>query len=431
LAELSFETSVRDRIVECLGNSQVKLKPVLGGVSNLAFSVTDPAHTSPFAFVRCESSDGGSGGDRYGLRHEIAILGPAARLGFPVPVVLGTFEDPVGLVMAYVKGDARPDPETVEAVAPEYLALVARLHRVDPAEFGFVGPSTVHEAIADDLAWWEGRAGRNGAVDNLMVGLGRRLLAATIPHDDSPPCVVHGDVGAGNFMVDNGKVSAMLDWELAHVGDAHEDLAWLWMRGAHTDFGDPGRRLREYEEAAGVELDPKRLDWHLAFVMWKSCVALDEFLRDLPADQASLPRAVALLTYEALLGAQLVRLVDRSLQLLEGEPVVEHSIGVRLAERVLNTEELSTEARIAVEYLASAATHSAWVERERTRDLTPIASAGGESPALLVDIVDDGELADLTWALARDADRRLRAMPKAVRRVQRAQRIGLGTATRT
>lgn len=73
--------------------------------------------------------------------------------------------------------------------------------------------------------------------------------------------LVHGDYRVGNFMALDGRISAILDWELAHVGDPHEDLAWVGMRtfgGTGTLIGglfDRAEFYRRYEERARRVID--------------------------------------------------------------------------------------------------------------------------------------------------------------------------------
>ncbi|MGE0795721.1 MAG: phosphotransferase family protein, partial [Acidimicrobiia bacterium] len=288
-------------VAACLGLPAVALAMApAGGASHIAYEVRDPRHpATPVAFYRAE---GGFAGRRYGLTREAAVLPVAARLGWPVPRVLGTPGDPPGLLMDLVPGTSRPDAEEIERVAPEYLSLVAAVHAADAAEFPIDQFDTMAEALDDELRWWTGYAADRGAMEEPIIRLGARVLAATLPATDERPSLVHGDAGAGNFMVDGGRVSAMIDWELAHVGDPHEDLAWLWMRGAHTSFGDPKQRLEEYEAAAGRALDPDRLRWHLAFVMWKSSLGMYADLRR-PPTAGAFVQSMVILTFDALLGS--------------------------------------------------------------------------------------------------------------------------------
>jgi hypothetical protein len=206
--------------------------------------------------------------------------------------------------MDVVPGTSRPAPEETEATAPEYLSFVARVHAADPASFPIEQFATMGDALRDELGWWTTYADESGATREPLVRLAARILATTLPASDERPSLVHGDAGAGNFIVEHGRVTALLDWELAHVGDPHEDMAWLWMRGAHTSFGDPVQRLAEYEAAAGWSIDFGRLRWHLALVMWKSCVGMYADLQR-PPTAGALVQSMVILTYDALLGSQL------------------------------------------------------------------------------------------------------------------------------
>ncbi|MCU1344952.1 MAG: aminoglycoside phosphotransferase, partial [Acidimicrobiia bacterium] len=274
-------------VAACMGVDEVRLIPApMGGAAHLAYVVHDPKRPAagPVAFLRCETEATVPAG--YGLGRETVVLRAAHRLGLPVPEVLGTPGRPPGLLMNMISGNSRPSPEEVEEVGPQYLTLVAEVHGTDPAEFGLEPVATISEAIAAELKRWTDFCDETGVFESPLMRVGARILALTLPRDDSRPSLVHGDVGAGNFMSDGGKVTAMLDWELAHVGDPHEDMAWLWMRGTHTPFGDPQKRLAEYEAAAGWSLDAQRLQWHLAFVMWKSSAGMYAATKA-PVDQAT------------------------------------------------------------------------------------------------------------------------------------------------
>ncbi len=89
--------------------------------------------------------------------------------------------------------------------------------------------------------------------------------------------VVHGDFRLGNLLVDRGGLRAVLDWELAHIGDRHEDLAWATIRAWRFDrhreagiFPDPEGWLAAYAAAAGpgVCVDPDRFRWWQVAGTW-------------------------------------------------------------------------------------------------------------------------------------------------------------------
>jgi aminoglycoside phosphotransferase (APT) family kinase protein len=102
--------------------------------------------------------------------------------------------------------------------------------------------------------------------------LGLRRLARDAPLVDTPR-LVHGDFRNGNLVVGPEGLRAVLDWELAHLGDPVEDLGWLcvksWRFGV-TDrrvggFGDVDDLRAGYLAAGGDPVDPARLDWWEAF----------------------------------------------------------------------------------------------------------------------------------------------------------------------
>jgi aminoglycoside phosphotransferase (APT) family kinase protein len=84
--------------------------------------------------------------------------------------------------------------------------------------------------------------------------------------------VLHGDYRLGNLLVDDQGLVAALDWELAHLGDPLEDLAWFSIRA--WAFGGPGEvagvgtvdeLLRAYEAATGETVDVDAFRWWRAF----------------------------------------------------------------------------------------------------------------------------------------------------------------------
>jgi aminoglycoside phosphotransferase (APT) family kinase protein len=98
-----------------------------------------------------------------------------------------------------------------------------------------------------------------------------RWLAAN-QTSTSRPCLVHGDFRMGNLIVEGSELAAVLDWELVHVGEAYEDLAWFciraWRFGATTDLAAGGLGSTEdflhgYENAGGATVDRAAFHWWL------------------------------------------------------------------------------------------------------------------------------------------------------------------------
>lgn len=104
------------------------------------------------------------------------------------------------------------------------------------------------------------------------------------------PVLVHGDYRHGNLVVGAQGVHAVLDWELAHIGDPVEDLAWLcippWRFGELDKpvggFGMREELLDAYERASGMSIDRQRLAWWdvLGSLRWGvMCADMPKWLR--------------------------------------------------------------------------------------------------------------------------------------------------------
>jgi aminoglycoside phosphotransferase (APT) family kinase protein len=99
----------------------------------------------------------------------------------------------------------------------------------------------------------------------------RRLAHA--PPTVAEPRLVHGDFRNGNLVVGPEGLRAVLDWELTHLGDPVEDLAWCCVRSWRfgvTDrvvggFGDLEDLRRAYTDAGGASVEPDRLAWWEVF----------------------------------------------------------------------------------------------------------------------------------------------------------------------
>lgn len=109
------------------------------------------------------------------------------------------------------------------------------------------------------------------------MALGLRWLRRTTPSQPATPSLVHGDFRNGNIIVDPAEgLAAILDWELAHVGDPMEDMAWLctrFWRFGNDDlpvggFGEIADLRAGYESAGGVWRDDAFQWWLAARALW-------------------------------------------------------------------------------------------------------------------------------------------------------------------
>jgi aminoglycoside phosphotransferase (APT) family kinase protein len=93
----------------------------------------------------------------------------------------------------------------------------------------------------------------------------------------APPrlSIVHGDYRIGNFLELDGRITAILDWELAHIGDPHQDLAWALVPtfngGSRKMYGVMERNavIDRYQNAAGIALSPRSLAYYEALAFYQ------------------------------------------------------------------------------------------------------------------------------------------------------------------
>ena len=95
--------------------------------------------------------------------------------------------------------------------------------------------------------------------------------------------LTHGDYRTGNYLFEeeSGEITALLDWELARIGDFHEDLGWVLMQVFGTidngkfrasDLYEREEFIRAYEERAGRTVNRKTLHYYDVMSSWKCYV---------------------------------------------------------------------------------------------------------------------------------------------------------------
>ena len=188
--------------------------------------------------------------------------------GVTVPRVIAVHPDIECFLAERAPGDTWfyriRDPGEQVRVAQDFIHNLAALHRLDPRSLPLpsLGPVLPADELARaDVARMRARAtGPNGEIDPL-VDLCLEWLDRNVPDYVGPVVLVQGDTGPGNFLYQDGRVTAVLDWELAHFGDPMDDIAWLSLRTVQDTFTHFPDRVREYEELSGHPVDPARV-WY-------------------------------------------------------------------------------------------------------------------------------------------------------------------------
>ncbi|WP_374589437.1 phosphotransferase family protein [Novosphingobium sp.] len=222
---------------------------------------------------------------------EAALIRAARASGVMAPEVLVelTAEDGIGsgYVMRAISGS--PDPNVFLAEADPAVAIrdIARelvaTHRTDCTGLPVPVMDTA-EALNELRTRFLAYGG-----DRPILALALRWLEANIPPPVAPS-LVHGDFRLGNMMFEHGRVTGVLDWELAHLGDWHEDLAfgcmtvWRFSRPDRPGYGltTVEELAAAYEEAGGGKFDPERFRfWTIYRTFWWAlgCLQMGGFWR--------------------------------------------------------------------------------------------------------------------------------------------------------
>ena len=124
-----------------------------------------------------------------------------------------------------------------------------------------------------ELDHWEAILDSGEAHVEPIVRGALRWLRRNPPPEPAKPAIVHGDYRSGNFLfLPDGSISAVLDWEMCHIGDPLEDIVWalnpMWTMERHFPL-DAG--LAVWEAASGLAVDRAALEWWRLFAPVKAC----------------------------------------------------------------------------------------------------------------------------------------------------------------
>jgi aminoglycoside phosphotransferase (APT) family kinase protein len=242
---------------------------------------------------------------------EVAALGAAAAAGLPVPQVHWWDAEGGALIRPYVVMDHAPgrSPDLTDLRVRRELAVelgrwLARLHEraVAPPSMSRADGSVV-AATADEVARWTDRARATGIAPALALAL-CGWLTRTVPTDGEGGVLLWGDPGPHNVLTDSdGRITALLDWELAMVGHPALDVgAARWSCLGHLD-----REVltAAYESERGASLDRAVVAWFEVLACLSRSAMLLDGVRAALDERVHDPNVVALGT--AMLSANLVR----------------------------------------------------------------------------------------------------------------------------
>ncbi|MGH8984952.1 MAG: phosphotransferase family protein [Acidimicrobiia bacterium] len=272
---------------------------IAGGRSNLTYGISDGAHKwvlrrPPLGHVLPTAHDMG---------REYRVLSGLADTDVPVPRTLAfcddeSVNDAPFYVMERVDGQilrtaddiARLRADQAAACSRELIDVLARIHAVDYETVGLGDFGHPEGYLERQLRRWGEQWERSKAADLPAIDDLARRLRAALP-ESGPPTIVHGDYRLDNTMLapdDPTHIVAVLDWEMATLGDPLADVGLFLLYWAQNDaqviatgegisndagFLSHDEVVAHYAERSGRRVD--ELDWYVVFAGYKLAIIVE------------------------------------------------------------------------------------------------------------------------------------------------------------
>jgi aminoglycoside phosphotransferase (APT) family kinase protein len=270
---------------------------IAGGKSNLTYRISDGVSTwalrrPPLAHVLPTAHD---------MRREFRAISALAGTRVPVaqPIVLCEDRDVLGAafyVMSFVDGVVLDKPEALDrldaahatAACEQLVDTLVELHAVDPASVGLADFGRPAGYLARQVQRWHGQWQASETQPRPELDALVQRLTATLP-EQSAPAIVHNDYRLSNVILthDLDRIAAVVDWEMATVGDPLADVGLLVVyhtlaaegsfvmpRMSPDDgFLTPAALLARYQAGSGRDL--AEIGWYVGFGYFKLAVVAE------------------------------------------------------------------------------------------------------------------------------------------------------------
>jgi aminoglycoside phosphotransferase (APT) family kinase protein len=276
---------------------------------------------------------------RISMESEARLIALACERGITAPPMLGILEPEdrlgQGYLMTRIAGETLPhkilgNPAFVRAeqlLAEQCATALAKIHAIQLDTL----PDDIPRDEAATLLAALGQRYRESGARIPLFDYTLRWLEDHLPAP-AEPRLLHGDFRMGNLMIDGDGIAAILDWELAHIGDPAQDLAYIctpsWRFTRHDrpvgGFAQIGDFLSAYETASGAPVDRSRFDFWLVYsTLWWGvcCLGMTEIWRsgrDRTIERAVIGRRVSevevdlLLLFDPMLGESTAQAINWS-----------------------------------------------------------------------------------------------------------------------
>jgi aminoglycoside phosphotransferase (APT) family kinase protein len=295
--DLDQLTAYLHRELPGMATGPLSAELVVGGRSNLTYYLTDGEHRwvlrrPPLGHVLSTAHDMG---------REFRVLSALAKTTVPVPATIHLCSDlePLGApfyLMTHVPGVVLRTRQQCAELGVAYCAMLgdrlvdvlAELHTVDPESVGLGDFGRPEGYLTRQVARWRKQLDASRSRDVAGIDELHDRLAASVPRSQRFS-LLHGDYRLDNVLVDpeTPDITAVLDWEMATLGDPLADLGLLVVYtrrretedmitgGVSTAPGFPSTQqvIDRYVAATGAEVST--LDWYVGLAYFKLAVVLE------------------------------------------------------------------------------------------------------------------------------------------------------------
>ena len=402
------------------GAQLIDVQQLTAGASQQTFRISvrhREGHEASYALRRAQPGLGRSSYGQVSPSVEAELLELASSAQVPVPKVIESLHSTDGLgdgyLMEWLQGETMgqrivklPELQSArENLAFDCGQALARIHAIEVTDRL---REVLHSVAPEDLVQETWEAYITLETPQPMIDFTAQWLLRNLPAP-SDSTLVHGDLRNGNLMVAEQGITAVLDWELCHLGDPMRDLGWLcvnsWRFGRRDlpvgGFGTVDELVAGYEAQAGNCIDRDALHfWEVFGSFWWSVTTLGMAQTWRTGETPSVERPVigrrsseAQMDCVHLLipGDIDPALLQRQQTELPTSVELVNSVRAHLKTSVLESLDGADKflLRVAMNSLAIA---------ERELQLTPALEA--EELSRLVELVGEGDLPELRWKLA-------------------------------
>jgi aminoglycoside phosphotransferase (APT) family kinase protein len=291
-----FEAYAAHRMPEAIRIEISSVRPIVSGASRQTFSMqmivhTQDSKTSRHVILRRELENGIIDTT---TRTEWEAYRAFADTDVPVPELIWFEEDPkwmgspflvmeeiLDCLASFLLFSGPPYDVVREKIGERFCKIMGTISATDPASVGLEGKlekPVAGECWKRELDYWEADIDKNQMEPHPALRAAIRWLRRNPPPPAQKVAIVHGDMRPGNFLYNQaGEIKAMLDWEMMHLGDPLEDLAWalnrLWSWSEPDRLGlmlPRERAIQAWEYFSGFTADPDALLWWEVFTSVKA-----------------------------------------------------------------------------------------------------------------------------------------------------------------